>query len=254
VIDLHTHVLPGLDDGAMTLSDSLAMVKEAVELGVTTIVATPHVREDYPTTPEQMLRALEALRRAVAASGLAVEVLPGGEIGFDRLESVPVDELRAFVLGGASDVLLVEVPYDDWPHDLLDHVQRLARAGLRCLIAHPERNGWVQDTPGLLEPLVRFGALVQITAGSLAGRFGRRPARASKDLLAMSLVHVVATDSHGARDRGEGLRKALAGLRDPALANWLTVDVPQAILGARPAPPRPEPQLQRRGQHLWNQW
>ena len=95
MIDLHSHVLPGLDDGAAELGGSVAMAREAAAAGITALAATPHVRDDYPTTAREMEDALAAVRRAVREQGIDVEILPGAEIAFDQLHSLDEDDLRA---------------------------------------------------------------------------------------------------------------------------------------------------------------
>jgi hypothetical protein len=105
VIDLHTHVLPGVDDGCRTLEQSLDLARAAVEDGIRAIAATPHVRSDFPTSPETMERLVDEVREAVAAEGLPLDVLRGGELALDRLELLSLDEVRRFGLGGNPDVV-----------------------------------------------------------------------------------------------------------------------------------------------------
>ena len=254
MIDIHSHVLSGLDDGAEDGDASLAMLQEAVAFGVSAIVATPHVRDDYPTSAASMLDRVAELQRAATAAGIGVEVLPGGELAVDRLRLLPPDEVRRFVLGGTSSALLIEISPVESPLDVLEEVRRLAQEGFRCVIAHPERNAWVQSTPRAVEALVHGGALVQITAGSLVGRFGKSAQRTAQVLLDASLVHVVATDTHGAGDRGACLPGAIRALRDPALAEWLTTAVPEAILADRALPSRPQVAARRRIPRLSSAW
>ena len=106
MIDLHSHILPALDDGAATLAESVAMARAAVDEGITTVVATPHVRDDYPTTAAEMERAVAALRGVLGDEGLPLELLTGGEIALDHLELLDDGELARFALGGRSYVLL----------------------------------------------------------------------------------------------------------------------------------------------------
>ncbi len=254
MIDIHSHVLHGLDDGAEDAGASLAMLQEAVALGVSTIVATPHVRDDYPTTAASMLEKVAELQRAAGVAALEIAVLPGGELAVDRLRLLPPEEVRLFALGGSSSSLLIEISPVESPLDVLEEVRRLAQEGFRCVIAHPERNAWVQSTPRAVEALVHSGALIQITAGSLVGRFGKSAQRTAQVLLDASLVHVVATDTHAAGDRGACLPGALRALRDPALAEWLTTAVPEAILAGRPLPNRPRVGSRRLVPRLTGAW
>src|SRR5438067_8719584 len=118
MIDLHSHVLPGIDDGALTMKQSLAICRGAVREGTTIICATPHVRYDHPTTADVMEQQVSELRRALAAERIPLEVLPGGEIAIEWLSRLSVAELRRFGLAGNSGYLLVEFAHYGWPDDL----------------------------------------------------------------------------------------------------------------------------------------
>jgi protein-tyrosine phosphatase len=240
LIDLHSHVLPGLDDGVKSVAEALALCGAAADDGVTVLAATPHVRHDYPTTPEQMEEALAAVR----AAGPAVEVVAGGELDLAELDR-PEEELARFGIGGTR-WLLVETPYYGWPLDILDRLFRLRLAGFGVVLAHPERNADVQERPELLEPLVAGGTLVQLTAASVDGRLGQRPARCARTLLDRQLAHLIASDAHAPEIRAVGLGAAVASLHDGALARWLTHDVPQSILQDAETPTRPESRSRRR--------
>jgi protein-tyrosine phosphatase len=246
VIDLHTHVLPGLDDGARSLDESLAMLGEMEAEGVRVVAATPHFRFDYPTTPADMGSALRDVRAAAREAGLAIEVIQGGELSLVFVDESGSEELAGFVLGGRSGVLLVEFPYGDWPSFLERRVERLTELGFTPVLAHPERNARVADEPSLLRDAVAAGAFVQLTAGSVEGRFGRRTAKCARALLDAGLAHVIASDAHGPHIRGAGLTAALDALGDPRLGRWLVEGVPAALLEGTEIPSRPPAQRSRR--------
>jgi protein-tyrosine phosphatase len=245
VIDLHSHILPGLDDGAQTLDEALAIARAAVAEGVTVIAATPHVRSDYPTTAAQMRAALDDLRAALGREGIELDVRPGGEVDYVELMRLELDELRPFALVGNPRYLLVETPYHGWPLGFADTVVRLAANGITAVIAHPERNADVQREPEHVAELVRSGALVQVTAASVDGRLGRSSRDCASRLLRERLVHVLASDAHTANVREVGLSRACAALADPPLARWLTVEAPGAIVADAELPPPPT-RLRRR--------
>ena len=245
MIDLHSHVLPGIDDGARDLDDALVMCRAAAEDGISILAGTPHVRSDYPTTADQMMEALAELRDA--AGGL-IRLVSGGEIAFDELER-PVEELRRFGLAGNPGVLLVETPYVGWPLDFGHRLQRLRDAAIVPVLAHPERNPDVQLQPGLLMPLVESGALVQLTAASVDGRLGKATRDCARYLIDHELAHLIASDAHNPAIREIGLRDAAQAVGDDALAQWLTLDVPSAIVDGRPIPVRP-PRAHSRLQRL----
>jgi protein-tyrosine phosphatase len=251
MIDLHSHVLAGIDDGARSLEDSLAILRAAVEDGITRIAATPHVRADYPTSPDAMERGVEALNRAAREAGIPIEVLPGGELDLEFMSDLDDAGLARFGLGGNPRVLLLECPYYGWPLDLRDVVFRLATRGFSVVLAHPERNPDVQAEPELLRPLVDAGVLVQVTAASADGRLGSTPRRASRALIDAELVHLIASDAHSAEIRAVGMSAAAAAAGDPALARWLTEEVPAALVAGSGLPRRPKkarrPPFGRRG-------
>lgn len=242
MIDLHSHVLPGLDDGAADLDEAVAICRAAAADGIEVLAATPHVRRDYPTTPEQMEQGLAAVR--AAADGL-VRLVRGGEIDIGELDR-PRDELARFALAGNPRYLLVETPYAGWPLDLPEKLFRLRTEGITPVLAHPERNSEVQQRPELLEPIVLGGTLVQLTAASVDGRIGGRAQACAATLLRRNFAHLLASDAHAPNLREIGLRAAAEALDDEALARWLTTDVPRAILEDERLPPRPEASRPRR--------
>ena len=211
------------------------MCRSAARDGVTVLAATPHVRRDYPTTPDQMERALEAVR---AAAGDVVRLVPGGEIDVAELDR-PRDELARFALAGNPRYLLVETPYVGWPLDLADRLFQLRARGITPVLAHPERNADVQRRPELLEPIVAGGTLVQLTAAAVDGRLGRNAKKSSTTLIEQELAHLIASDAHAPSVREVGMSSAAAAVGDDVLARWLTADVPRAIVDDERIPPRP---------------
>src|SRR5262249_20233904 len=124
LIDLHSHILPGVDDGPATLEESLELARRAAADGIRVIAATPHVRDDYPTQPETMERLLAELRTAIQQEGIGIDVRPGAEIAIDWLERLSDDDLVRFGLGGSPHYVLLEFPYAGWPLSLHQWVFR----------------------------------------------------------------------------------------------------------------------------------
>ena len=246
MIDLHAHILPGIDDGVATVEEAFELARRAAADGVTAIAATPHVRDDYPTTPEQMETGVRRLRQAFGEAGIAVDVLPGGEIALERLGRLGKEELLRFSLAQSGRYLLLEFPYTGWPLALERSLWSIQAAGLVPIIAHPERNREVQERPDRLAPLAAAGTLVQITAASLDGRLGRSSQRTARTLLEDGTAHLLASDAHGTRVREAGLADAAAAVEDDALARYLTVDTPAAIVAGEPLPARPVRRRRRR--------
>jgi len=238
MVDLHSHVLPGIDDGARDLDEAIDLLRSMEEDGITLVAATPHVHPRFRTRPEQMERALEQLRAEAVAAGLRIDVRGGGEIAIDRLPFLDRDARRRFGLAGNPALLLVEFPLWEWPSEMVEICADLLAGGVVPLVAHPERNPAVQKQPARIGGIVEAGAYVQLTAASVDGRLGVRPAACSAELLDLGLAHVISSDAHGPFVRAAGL-SAAADAVGGALGRWLTLDVPLALVEGREPPPRP---------------
>ena len=237
MIDLHTHILPGIDDGPRDLAGSLTMGEVAQANGIRVLVATPHIREDHPRVrPTEIAAMARAVDAELAAHGIGVRVAPGGELAITRAVDMSDDELRLVTLGGNGTDLLLETPHGALPSVFEPVTLELMQRGFRVTLAHPELSREIQRRPEILRRLVDAGALVQLTASSLSARWSRRGALARR-ALKEGLVHVVASDAHSATWRPPDLTPAVALGR---LGPWLTDAVPRAILAGTelPAPPR----------------
>jgi protein-tyrosine phosphatase len=252
VIDLHTHVLPGIDDGPVDLGGALEMASLADDLGIAELVATPHVSWDWDTTADAMEQGVRDLQRMIHAVAIPVRLRTGAELAVTRAAELPDEELLRLRLGG-GEWLLLECPLMSSSTGFDAVVRGIAERGHRVVLAHPERSPVVRRAPRRLAELVEDGMLTQVTAGALAGRFGRTVRDFAFDLVAAGLVHNVASDAHDAVFRPPGLLEALRqaepdlpGLLDRA--EWLCHDVPRAVLdgGAIPRPPGPPPHRHRR--------
>jgi protein-tyrosine phosphatase len=239
MIDLHSHILRGLDDGARSLEDSVEIAHGALADGIRVIAGTPHVRDDWPTDPSAMEYRVAELRAALEERRIPLDVRPGGEIALEWLDRLPLEELRRFGLGGNPRYLLVETPYYGWPLGLAERLFELVGAGITPVLAHPERNIEVQVRREQIERLVDGGVLVQVTAASADGRSGPQVRECARMLIHTGLAHLLASDAHHASVRAVGMEAAAHSLGNGALAAWLTRGVPQAILDDAPIPPRP---------------
>jgi protein-tyrosine phosphatase len=240
LIDLHSHILHGIDDGARTLEDSLEIAQAAISDGTTVIAGTPHVRDDWPTDAGVMENRVTELRAELQQAGVPLDVRAGGEIAIEWLTRLPVEELRRFGLGGNPRYLLVETPYYGWPLELPDLLFSLLASGITPVLAHPERNAAVQAQPQRLVPLVHSGVLAQVTAASVDGRIGRRAQQCGLLLIERGLAHLLASDAHHASVRAVGMAAAAEAVGGGPLAEWLTWEVPAAIVDNTRLPPRPE--------------
>jgi protein-tyrosine phosphatase len=247
VIDLHCHVLPGIDDGPATIEGSVALARASAAAGTRTIVATPHVSWRYPNTAARIARGATELRERLAAEGVGLELLTGAEIAMTRVAELSPEELVELQMGAGPWVLL-EPPFTPVVTGLDALVADLQRRGHRVLLAHPERCPAFHRDRRLLPALLRGGVLTSVTAGSLVGRFGETVRRFALELVQEGMVHNVASDAHDDSQRAPGTSLEIDRAGLGPLGQWLTEAVPAAILaGAETMPPRPSAQLPRGG-------
>jgi protein-tyrosine phosphatase len=204
MIDIHCHILAGLDDGPTTLDESLALARALIADGVATVVATPHIYES--TLPVAQIESrLAELRRQLSVENLKLEILAGGENHYN----VPLQDMALYTIH-AGRYLLLEFPPDGLPPSAGEIVFSLRSQGLVPIITHPERNGAVLRDPLRLQPLLEQGALAQLTAASLLGDFGTEVRQCARYLLKKDMIHFLATDAHGAGWRVPRLKAGLA--------------------------------------------
>jgi protein-tyrosine phosphatase len=191
LIDLHCHVLPGIDDGARDMEDSLAMVRVAQADGIEVICATPHIRDDHDVRIHELDQRIAQLQRAIDDEGIAVRIVRGGEVAEPILGSLTDDELRTVALGGHW--VLLEPAAGPLGEALIEGITRLRKRGFGAIVAHPERHP-ADDIEETLSGAVREGALVQATAAALAegGDGAAWLSRLTRD----GLIHVLGSDAH----------------------------------------------------------
>lgn len=219
LVDLHCHVLPGVDDGVRDEEEAVALAARAGEGGVAVIVATPHVRGDGALEPRSIPARVEQLNAALGRASVPVEVRSGAEVDWELLGSLGDAELRALALGGRGRLLLVETPSRP-DSSFVGAVEETLERGLRPVLAHPERS---ELDGGAIARLVAHGALVQVTAVSLLGAGGGRVRKRAHELVARGIADFVASDAHGVDQRlGAFLAvEETVGMRDPPLAERL---------------------------------
>ena len=238
MIDLHCHILPALDDGALDLADSVAMARQAEDDGIQIVCATPHIRSDHDVRPEELESRIQAVNQELERQDVDVLVAHGGEVADEALHEVADEKLRLVSLGATGVWLLIEPRPGPITGDLIDTVDRLADRSFRCVIAHPERHAGA-DFRERLEALVERGALIQVTAALIAD------GPASPVLIELAghgLVHLIGSDSHSSHaGRPVKLSHGLARLAEvecvkPHL-DWVVRDGPRAILAGEEASP-----------------
>lgn len=252
MIDLHTHILPGVDDGVRSEEEAVAFARIAVDDGIRTLVATPHCREGaYVNERPAVLAGVARLRARLEEEGIDLDLLPGAEVHIAPDLVTKIKDGRAPTLADNGKTLLLELSMTQYPVALESLVFDLQLAGVVVLFAHPERIRYFQEDVGRYEAMVRQGAYGQITTGSLLGQFGQETRAFSEDLVRRRLVHVLSSDAHNVRGRPPvlaGAVRAVQALTDEAYARNLVETWPRALLdGARPDVPEPRaPEPERR--------
>jgi protein-tyrosine phosphatase len=245
VIDLHSHVLAGIDDGPETIEGSVALARAAAAAGTRTLVATPHVSARYHNDARTIAQLTAELNARLQAEEIALEVLAGAEIAITAVVEIDPSQLSLLGLGG-SRWLLMEPPFTPVAFGLENLLSSLQGEGHRILLAHPERCPAFHGDPAMLSSILASGVLTSITAGSLVGRFGGEVRRFALSLMRDGMVHNVASDAHDHAHRAPGITAELEQAGFGPLADWLTQAVPRAILSDETAiPPRPLVDLPR---------
>jgi protein-tyrosine phosphatase len=239
VIDLHCHLLPGLDDGARDLQDAIEMARQAEADGIRAICATPHIRHDHDVRIAELPERLAEVQEAIGASGCRTRVLPGGEVAVTALPGLDDEELLAVALGGGRRWVLLEPAPGTLDEAFSAAVGQLWARGFRALIAHPERH-LGHDLVSRLSLAIGDGALVQATAAWLTDP------RTREGMLALAragVIHVLGSDAHSSRfGRPVALRAGLDVLGSVTLLHdhlpWIARQAPEAIVaGAEIRPP-----------------
>jgi protein-tyrosine phosphatase len=233
MIDIHSHFLYGMDDGAETIEDSLAMLQMAAESGTTDIVATPHANSDYPFQPDLIRQRIEEI---AAAPGLKPRIHTGCDfhLSFENVRDALQNPPRYLINRGPY--LLVE-----FPHSSLAGMGRSLAAlldrGLVPIMTHPERNPHLRGMGSEFQEWIQKGCLVQVTAQSLLGRFGKSAEQSSWEMVGRRFAHFIASDAHDTEHRPPCLNlafDAIATRIGAAEARALAIDNPQAVISGEP--------------------
>ena len=214
MIDIHSHILPAVDDGSGSESESLLMLEDAIREGIHTIVATPHFNHKYTNEKSKILTGVEKLKQIIKANHLKIDVLPGQEIRIygELLADYEAGKLLTIANNPPSvndaSYMLVEFPFGHVPNYTERLLYDIELHGIRPIIAHPERNSQLLENPEKLYNLVTKGALTQLTTASLTGFFGKNIQKFSDQLIKANLVHTIATDAHNISDRSFDMSQA----------------------------------------------
>jgi protein-tyrosine phosphatase len=243
MIDLHSHVLPGLDDGPDLIEGSIEFVRAAAAQGTTVLAATPHLRDDYPDIRVETLADDCARLNEQIPAGVNMHVVPAAEVDVFWAQRASDEQLRLASFEQRGTDLLVETPYGPVPAGFEDLLFQISMRGYRILLAHPERNQSFQREPERLRRMVQRGILLQITVPSLLRRDkASRSRKLAIELVREGLAHNLASDSHsGGSFRPPALREGVRALSDiaPAYAEWMVTEAPAAILEGSRLPSAP---------------
>ncbi len=208
MVDIHCHILPETDDGAVSLEESVAMCRAAAADGIRTIVATPHMFDGVHHAPDR-----ETIRRKIAmvmqAAGNCVEIVPGGEVRYSYEIFQEAEQPEARIRLNGSSYMLLEFPFHSIPPNIEMTIFQIMNAGITPIIAHPERNKRIQERPRILVDLVERGAYAQLDAGSLTKSFGSEAYLSAKRMVQSGIAHFIATDAHHQDRRRPMLTAAL---------------------------------------------
>jgi len=237
MIDIHSHILPGVDDGAKNLDEALALLRMAVADGVSTQVLTPHIHQGvYNNTPGSLIRAFTEFSQQVFTAGIKIRLRLASEVRIspDLIDWVATNKILWLGRWQRSKVFLLEFPHNHIPVGSVNVISQLRQQEIIPMIVHPERNRELLDNPNKIQPFVDMGCLIQLTAGSITGGFGRACRRLAKILLEKGWVTVIATDCHNIRYRPPSLRsgmQAAAKIVGSAAAMDMVTRTPSIILG-----------------------
>ena len=253
MIDLHNHMLPGLDDGAADLGESIKMARAAAEDGIKAVVCTPHwIPGLYENTRTVILERIEILTEKLREQNIQLRLYPGSELRLDASLPQKIMSREVLSVNDSGRHVLIELP-EVVTSDHLEHFfWDLIAQGVTPIIAHPERNFYVQSHPEKVFGWVQMGVMLQITGSSLLGRFGRPSLDLAMRFLHHRMVHIVATDSHGLRMRSPKLarvRQLLEQTVGEDRAREMTCTTPKRIISGQrlkieaPLPFTSEPRL-----------
>lgn len=252
MIDLHCHILPGVDDGAADVSESIEMARQAVADGIHTVVATPHSLNDVYDNPlEKVMDLVGNFREVLAAAGLVLKICPGSDVRICLHMAERVAAEEALTINQNGRYLLAEFPSQVIPAESRNELFRLKLNNITPIITHPERNLVFQNGLDFLYDLVEMGSLIQITAMSVTGELGEAAMVCAHELLKRRLVHVIASDAHSPRHRPPILSSAVEAaahvIGDEKAARAMVTDWPAAILaGESFAVPEPRRRIERK--------
>jgi protein-tyrosine phosphatase len=246
LIDIHTHILPGVDDGVQSLDEAISILRKASKEGIQRVVFTPHVLE-APSARKwhEISRTCHRLSRHIQQENLPIAIHLGAELFVSPDLPRMIEENPALTIDCGKKYALFELPASEIPPFTLETVYRLLLRGIVPILAHPERNLEIQAEPGTLLELIQKGLLTQLNAASLSGKYGKNARKTAKILLAHDLIHLMGSDLHALPEgpypllEGIDLASRIVGKRQ---ATEMVTTIPEKILNGEAIDhPRPKP-------------
>ncbi len=195
-VDMHSHVLPGIDDGAQTVEDSIVLIQKMMDLGIKKIIATPHIMADlYQNTPETINASLEVLKAKLAEERMDIDISAAAEHLFDELFEKRIDEGTLLTMG--DNYVLFELSFVSKPPRLIEIVKKMRANGYNPILAHPERYAYL--TMKEYVEIREWGSLLQLNTNSICGYYGREAKQAAEQLIDAQLVDFISSDMHHPR-------------------------------------------------------
>lgn len=240
MIDIHTHVLPMIDDGPTTVQESLEMCRIAEKDGIQQIIATPHIQDGINDEYENnVLKKLSMMNQLLQQEGIDIELFPGAEVYLNDhlLKEEILKQSKLLTMNGGKKYVLLEFSFQWIPPETEKVIFQLKTTGLTPILPHLERNSAIQSDPGMLLRFVEMGAILQVTAQSIAGDFGTAPGKCALWMLKNNLVHIIASDAHSPVKRPPVLSRAVRIVSDllgKEVARKMVSEHPKMILEGTP--------------------
>jgi len=215
MVDLHCHILPNIDDGPENYLKFIEMAKTAVNAGITSVFATPHhLNERYKNSKPKILEHVAEGNMNLQLENIPLKILPGQELRIHRELFISLEMDEILTLNNEGKYLLLELPTCEVPKYTHEMIYELLLKGITPIVVHPERNKVIIKNNNLLFELVQEGALVQLTAGSIIGQFGKKVKAFTEKIIEHNLAHFIATDAHNNSTRGFFLQEAYDSIRN----------------------------------------
>ncbi len=254
MIDIHCHILPGIDDGAQNIEETLEMCRIAVDDGITTTVASPHQHNGvYHNSFESIVKGVQEVSAVLHTENIPLTLLPGADVHIEIDTGEQIERGEIMTINNNKRYFLLEFPSHTIPPNIDKIIFQLLLKNITPVLTHPERIIEVQENPSVIYHIVSQGVLSQITAMSITGGFGRMAKKCARTLLEHNLAHLIASDAHSTEHRppvlSEGV-EAAARIVGKEQAMRMVTSIPEAVVQGVPAPFL-EPPLEVTRKRFW---